>query len=89
MNALNALVRSNDLGIDARNKLTPAQIEEVSRWRTREEELSMAIARSEAIRLDKLVLEPDEQLKTNEKHLCDLFKVSEATPLLEETASDR
>ena len=32
VNALNALVRSNDLSIDARRKLTPVQIGEISRW---------------------------------------------------------
>ena len=31
INALNALARSNDLGIDARRKLTAVQIEEISR----------------------------------------------------------
>lgn len=31
INALNVLVRSNDLGIDGRRKLTPVQIEEISR----------------------------------------------------------
>jgi transposase len=29
VNALNALVRANDLGVDARRKLTPVQIEEL------------------------------------------------------------
>lgn len=32
-NALNALARRNDFGIDARTKLTPVQIEEISRRR--------------------------------------------------------
>lgn len=48
INALTALVRANNLGIDARKKLTGTQITEVSRWRTREEGLSLSIARSEA-----------------------------------------
>ncbi|WP_211883232.1 IS110 family transposase [Pseudarthrobacter albicanus] len=84
VNALNALVRSNDLGIDARKKLTGAQITEVSKWRTREEELSLSIARDEAVRLAKHALELDEQLAANEKQLDELVKVSEAAPLLEE-----
>ena len=83
INALNALVRSNDLGIDARRKLTPAQIQEVSRWREREEELALSIARTEAVRLAKHVLELEEQLKSNETRLDELVKVSEAAPLLE------
>ena len=85
VNAINALVRGNDLGADARKKLTPTQIAEVSRWRAREEELSLGIARSEAIRLAKHILDLDEQLKANEKQLNELVKVSEAAPLLEET----
>ena len=84
INALNALVRSNDLGIDARRKLTPVQIEEISRWREREEELALGIARAEAVRLAKRILDLEGQLKTNEKHLDELVKVSEAAPLLEE-----
>ena len=82
--ALNALVRSNDLGVDARRKLTPAQIEEVSRWREREEELAPGIARAEAVRLAKHILDLDEQLKSNEQKLDELVKVSEAAPLLAE-----
>lgn len=56
VNALNALLRSNDLGIAARSKLTPVQIEENSRWRECEEELASSIARSEAVPLTKHVL---------------------------------
>lgn len=84
INALNALVRSNDLGIDARKKLTPVQIEEIFRWHEREVEISMALARSEAVRLAKQFLDLGEQLKSNEKQLDDLVKDSEASPLLEE-----
>lgn len=85
VNALNALVRSNALGIDARKKLTRVQIEEVRRWRERDEELSASIARTEAVRLAKHVLELDEQLVANEQQLEDLVNASEAAPLLEET----
>lgn len=84
INALNALVRSNALGIDARRKLTPVQIEEISRWREREEELASSIARSEAVRLAKNILDLVEQLESNEQKLDELVKVSEAAPLLEE-----
>lgn len=85
VNALNALVRTNSLGIDARRKLTGSQMQEISRWRERDEELSLSVARSEAVRLAKHVLELDEQLSCNEKALDDLVTVSEAAPLLEET----
>jgi transposase len=84
VNALNALVRSNNLGIDARKALTSSQTSEVSRWRPREEELSLSIARTEAVRLAKRILELDEQLQANEKQLEELVKASEAAPLLEE-----
>ncbi|MGP5600791.1 IS110 family transposase, partial [Glutamicibacter arilaitensis] len=85
VNALNAMVRSNGLGIDARKKLTGGQIAEVSRWREREEELSMRIARSEAVRLAKHILDLDQQLAANEQQLDELVRVSEAAPLLDET----
>lgn len=84
VNALNALVRSNNLGVDARRSLTASQISEVSRWRPREEELSVYVARTEAVRLAKHILELDEQLMKNEKQLDELVKASEAAPLLEE-----
>lgn len=84
VNALNALVRANELGVDARKKLTSAQMSEVSRWRSREEELSLSVARSEAVRLAKHVLDLDEQLTANETQLDELIKASEAAPLLQE-----
>ncbi|NLS10008.1 IS110 family transposase [Nesterenkonia sp. MY13] len=65
-------------------KLTSTQITEVSRWRDREEELSISIARSEAARLAKHILDLDEQLTANEKQLDELVKASEAAPLLQE-----
>lgn len=85
INALNSLARSNKLDIDARKKLTPVQIEEISRWRAREEELSVSIARTEGVRLAKHILELNEQLSANENLLDELVRVSEAAPLLEET----
>lgn len=84
VNALNALVRTNDLGIDARRALTGPQITQISRWRGRNEELSLSIARTEATRLATRILELDEQLTENEKQLAELVKVSEAAPLLAE-----
>jgi len=78
-------VRSNELGIDARKKLTGTQIAEVSRWREREEELSLRIARSEAMRLAKHVMDLVQQLTANGQQLDELVRVSEAAPLMEET----
>lgn len=78
VNALTALVRGNDLGIDARKSLTAAQITESSRWRDRREELSISIARTEAIRLATHILDLDGQLTANEQQLDELVKASEA-----------
>ena len=89
VNSLTALLRSHDLGLDARRALTAAQTVEVSRWRAREEEVSARIARIEAVRLAKRVLEIEAQLKENEKQLTELVQVSEAAPLLQEKGSDR
>lgn len=83
INSLNALLRGNDLGIGARRKLTPLQIVEVSRWREREQELALGIARAEAVRLAKQILGLGEQLNSNEQKLDELVKISEAGPLLE------
>lgn len=85
VNALNALVRTNDLSIDARSKLTLTQIGEISRWRERDEELSLSIARAEAVRLANLILGLDPQLKNNETQLQSLVAISDAAPLLAET----
>jgi hypothetical protein len=39
VNALIGLARMTDLGIDARSPLTGSQISEISKWRTRAEDL--------------------------------------------------
>ena len=72
VNALTALLRTHVLGLDARKPLSSEQITDVSRWRSREEELSLSFARAEAMRLAKRVLELDDQLKINEKQLTEL-----------------
>jgi len=84
VNALTALLRSNDLGMDARKTLGKTQIVEVSKWRTRNEELSMSVARAEAVRLAKHATDLEEQLDNNESQLAELVAVSDAAPLLEE-----
>ncbi|MFC5128976.1 IS110 family transposase [Paeniglutamicibacter kerguelensis] len=83
VNALNAVVRSNDIDIDARKKLTTSQIGEISRWRERDEELALSIARAEAVRLAKHILDLAEALQSNEQKLDELVRASEAAPLLE------
>lgn len=83
INALTALLRVTDLGVDARKALTHAQISEVSRWRARQEELALSIARAEAIRLAKRILELDDDVEKNHDQLTELVMISEAAPLLD------
>lgn len=56
----------------------------VTRWRDREEELSVSIAQAEAVGLATHVLELDQKLEDNGKQLDQLVRVSEAAPLLQE-----
>jgi transposase len=85
VNALTALLRVNGLGLDARKPLTGAQITEVSRWRSRDEPLALAAARSEAVRLAQRVTGLDTDLKTNTARITELVQISDAAPLLQET----
>lgn len=75
-NALNALLRSIDLGIDARKAVSDAQVRTVAAWRiTRRDNRPadpQAIARREARRLAAAVLEQTEMLRENHRELRDL-----------------
>lgn len=83
INALTALLRVVDLGIDARKPLTTKQVGEVARWRARAEALATAVARAEAIRLARRVAGLDEELKANQTQLTDLIRSSKAATLLD------
>lgn len=85
INALTALLRVVDLGIDARKPLTAKQIREVARWRSRAEDLATATARAEAVRLAKRVAELDGELTANQTQLTDLIRASKAADLLDKT----
>ena len=85
VNALTALLRTNDLGIDARKPLTAAQIGQASRWQHRTEPLALATARGEAVRLARRILELEDALTVNHARLSELITASPAAPLLEET----
>jgi transposase len=85
VNALTALARTVDLGIDARRPLSGAQVAEISRWREREEGIATATARAEAVRLAKRVAVLDAELKANQGRIRELVEASPAAPLLEET----
>jgi transposase len=86
VNALTALARVNDLGLDARKPLTGTQILEISRWRARDEPLALSVARSEAVRLAKRISELDTDIKANSSRITELVEISEAAPLLQETS---
>lgn len=55
INALTALLRTVALGIDARRSLTSSQITQIAKWRDRDEDVALATARTEAVRLAKRV----------------------------------
>jgi transposase len=84
VNALTALLRVNDLGLDARKPLTGTQITDVSRWRARDEPLAISIARAEAVRLANHISKLDTEIKTNNGQITELVQISEAAPLLQE-----
>ena len=83
INALTALLRVANLGIDARKPLTPTQVAEVARWRTRSEALAIATARAEAIRLGKRIIDLDQEIAANQSRITGLIRDSKAAVLLE------
>lgn len=76
-----ALVRTEALGIDARKALTVRQLRQLAAWRARSgEAVDVAVARVEATRLARRVLELRDGLRANERQLRDL--VQQAAPSL-------
>lgn len=84
INALTALLRVAELGMDARRALTATQIAVVAAWRTRREALAVAVAREEAVRLAQRVHTLDQQLKTNTKRMTELIADSPARGVLDQ-----
>ncbi|GAA1501969.1 transposase [Nocardioides humi] len=83
VNALNALLRTHGLTIDARKKVSRPIIRVITAWRTRTSDtLAQATARAEAIRLATRVLALDIEVDTNEQALLDLVTDTHA-PLLD------
>lgn len=73
LNALNALVREIDLGIDARKPLNDDQIRQIGSWRERRSDsVAQHYARAEAIRLATSVLQADRELKANKQAMGEL-----------------
>ncbi|MFC5264312.1 IS110 family transposase [Kribbella qitaiheensis] len=89
VNALTALLRVVDLGIDARKPLTGKQIGQAAAWRTRTDELARdiatATARAEAVRLAKRIHALDDELAANKTQMKALIESSKAAPLLDKT----
>lgn len=80
VNALTALVRGHDLGIDARRQLTITQIRTIARWRPRQEPPLLQAARQEARRHARRILQLDHDLKDNTRQLLAL--VTQHVPVL-------
>ena len=80
INALNALVRTSNLGIDARRKLGRPAIRTIGNWRPRQEPIATATARGEAIRLARRIHELDIEINTNLKTLRQV--ITAAVPVL-------
>lgn len=75
INTLTALVRTIDIGVDARASLTGAQIRQIALRRPRSgEDIATATARDEATRLAKRVLTLDEQLAANRAAISELVQ---------------
>lgn len=85
INALTALVRAVNLGLDARKPLTATQIADITRWRARHEDIGIATARAEAVRLAKRITTLDDELAENLKTTSALLNQSPAKALLEDT----
>ncbi len=82
INALIALLRVVDLGIDARGTLTTTQVSDITAWRARAEELSIRVARAEAVRLAKRVRAADKELSEVTRQMTSLIEASPAAALL-------
>ncbi len=69
INALTALVRSVDLGLDARKSLTRAQITTIAGWRSRAEDPATTACRREAIGLATRIRVLEHDLAANHDEL--------------------
>jgi transposase len=81
INALTALLRVVELGMDARKALTVTQIQTIAAWRERDEEFGVQTCRREAIRLAKQILTLQEQMAQNHSELEALVQQVQPTLL--------
>jgi len=80
INALTALVRTIDLGIEARKPLTASQISTIAAWRGRDEDATTATCRHEAVRLARRIRTLGEDLASNRADITSL--IEQDTPQL-------
>lgn len=85
INALTALLRTIDLGVDAPSALGMKTIHQIAAWRSRQEPLGRATARTEAIRLAQRVRQTHTEIARNDKQLSRLIAQSPAAGLTSET----
>ncbi len=85
INALTALTRTTDLGVDTRHPLSTAQIAHIRSWRPRDEPNHVATARHEAIRLARRVTICDTDLTENKHTIDQIVRSSRAAILLDQT----
>ncbi|MGP9846301.1 transposase [Brachybacterium sp. 107] len=76
INALTALVRTHDLGIDARRAMTGTQIAMIVSWRRRKETLGAATARAEATRLAKRITMLESDLAENREQITRIVETT-------------
>jgi transposase len=69
INALTALLRTIDLGVDTRKALPHSQFKVIAGWRDRREDSIVRTCRQEAIRLAKRIVALDAELVDNRKEL--------------------
>jgi transposase len=84
INTLTALVRTVDLGVDARRPLTARQVTMIAAWRDRDEEATTATCRREAVRLARRVHTLNEDLARSRSDITK--RVAQDTPQLLELA---
>src|SRR5690606_29258328 len=74
INALTALLRTVDLGLDMRKALPHSQFKVIAAWRDRKEDSVTATCRQEAVRLARRIVALDRELVDNRKSLDSLVE---------------
>lgn len=74
VNALTALVRTIDLGVDARKSLTARQVTAIAGWRSRGEDATTATCRQEVVRLARRIKDLEGDLANNRAAVTELIR---------------